>query len=161
MGGAAAAWGCIRNEPAWWHRRCCLLRTRCGALALSAGLHAPLTHPPSVPTHRHSIAEAAADGLKPDKFVAVAAAGAANGAAGGAARAGTTAAAAAGVEFPSFEGLMKYLVGRHPQLGRAVEEGAALPLPAKVRPGKAAHGSMCSYGPLCVGGDGGVVCLCG
>lgn len=87
------------------------------------------------PPCRFSIAEAALDGLKPDKFAAAAAASSS-----GAPGAGDPSAAAAGPQYPGFASVQQYLLGKHPQLGRPVEEGAQLPLPAKVREERAGGG---------------------
>lgn len=85
-------------------------------------------------THRFSIAEAALDGLKPDKFAAMAAtSGSGPSSASGTSSTAAAAAAVAAVEFPGFESLLAFLLTEHRQLGRPVEEGAQLPLPAKVR----------------------------
>jgi hypothetical protein len=70
---------------------------------------------------RFSIAEAALDGLKPDKFAT--AAGGGSGGGGGS--------SAESVEYPPLSGVQQYLLEKHPQLRRPVEESAPLPLPAK------------------------------
>ncbi|GAB4815511.1 hypothetical protein N2152v2_002557 [Parachlorella kessleri] len=78
---------------------------------------------------RFSIAEAALDGLKPDKFAT--AAGSSTAAAASATNGAKSKAAGGTVPYPAFAAVQQYLLTKHPQLGRAVEESAPLPLPAK------------------------------